>query len=166
MHFEGCVHFRCICLIFCPYRVRQYNLMQRTSILYHIVQSKSAINCLSSKTLERKLYTLWRLCWVWETAIGFICIKWSIQTYNISTNAKNHYTPEARRLARIGSRSQANPWDWGNVQVVCIFSLMYIMSRIYSFILIIIDKIFSFATSLAKTKSLMNKKMKMAKDKL
>ena len=39
------------------------------------------------------------------------------------------------------------------------------MSRIYSFILIILDKIFSIATSLTKIKSLMNKKMKMAKDK-
>ena len=72
----------------------------------------------------------------------------------------NEYTPEARRLAPVGSRRQANLWDWANVQIMRIIST-YVdeIDNIYTFMLIKLDKIFIFFMSLAKIKNLMSRKM-------
>ena len=69
-------------------------------------------------------------------------------------------TPEARRLASVGSRPQANLWDWANVHIMCIIST-YVdeIDNIYTFMLIKLGKIFTFFMSLAKIKNLMSRKM-------
>ena len=68
-----------------------------------------------------------------------------------------HYTPEARRLAPVGSRSQANLRSWANVQVLRIYSLILTKSTMYSIMLIKLDNIFIFAMYFAKIMSLMGK---------
>lgn len=51
-----------------------------------------------------------------------------------------------------------------NLQVLWIYSPVLTKSAIYSFMLMKLDKVFIFAMSLVKTKSLMNRKIKNCED--
>ena len=69
-----------------------------------------------------------------------------------------HSTPEARRLAPVGSRSQANLWDWVKVQILCLYSITSTQSATDSSILIKMIKIYIFAMAATKIKSLQSNK--------